>query len=272
MAVPGLRWWQKPQLISSSFTPQDGGASAPLRAHSHPACLLLPHTPFLDPKPHHFCYRLTPAHRYPFSVPVPTNALVASLLILLNFSLHVWHSRFPALQLRAQPSPLRGAGLLLCMRAARINGARSRAKIGQKRASARHPAAPAGGGGYEFRCQLETCQNTFYSPSRQRRYCSDSCRVKQEQQRRKYATRINMLATRECDCPGCETRFTPAHARHRFCSPQCRSREYRAAQRLRVRACAWCQTPLYGKRSSARFCIPAHRMAHARAENGPHTK
>ena len=88
------------------------------------------------------------------------------------------------------------------------------AKIRQK-LTVGHPASPLdGGGGWEISCQRAGCGQVFLSPSRQRKYCSSSCRRVVAEVERVRFSRMSDSVLNVCGRSGCEQVFIPRREGH----------------------------------------------------------
>jgi len=119
------------------------------------------------------------------------------------------------------------------------------------------------GGEWFKRCLV--CQQTFYSPAKQRRYCSDECRRTTEAQVDAIDSWMRNLAIAVCNTPGCENEFKPKTKSHRFCSTKCRLKFHNSFRTLTpARTCQSCGSQIEQQISSAKFCstkcrVRAHR-------------
>lgn len=113
-----------------------------------------------------------------------------------------------------------------------------------RRRAVAHPSEPSDQGGWRTPCARTGCEETFASPSRQRRYCSDRCRRLVEIARQKRMSFVEGLLLMSCGAPRCREVFVPVCPEHRYCSAKCRKRAHRASSNLGATRCAWCRTPL----------------------------
>lgn len=115
------------------------------------------------------------------------------------------------------------------------------------------------GGEWFKRCPV--CQQTFYSPAKQRRYCSDECRRSAEERAEAVDRWMQNLALARCAAPSCESQFRPRRRDHRFCSDACRYAFRNSFRNLNSsRPCVRCGKPFEAHRSTARYCSGACRV------------
>lgn len=130
-----------------------------------------------------------------------------------------------------------------------------------------HPAAPVdGGSGWATPCARDGCEQTFVSPTKQRKYCSDQCRRLVEEARSARNALLQGLLLFECAETRCRNVFLPENAQHQFCSPKCRKRAYRSSSDLSSTRCSWCKAPLPPRKTRRRrFCDAICRVRSNRA-------
>lgn len=105
-----------------------------------------------------------------------------------------------------------------------------------------HPAKPTESAtGWHITCERTDCSVSFFTPTRQRRYCSDHCRRLVEQERKARSERLEQLLLQTCSAADCAERFRASSAEHRFCSSACRKRAHRVASDLSSTICGWCK-------------------------------
>lgn len=122
------------------------------------------------------------------------------------------------------------------------------------------------GGEWFKRCPV--CQQTFYSPAKQRRYCSDECRRSAEARVEAIDSWMRNLAIAVCNTPGCENEFRAKKKSHRFCSSKCRDKFRNSFRNLNsTRSCKQCGKPFESQRLTARFCSPSCRVRAHRHTN-----
>lgn len=119
-----------------------------------------------------------------------------------------------------------------------------------------HPAAPVdGGSGWEMQCEREGCDETFLTPTKQRRYCSTRCRRIVEEARTRRQEHLEGLLLYQCAAPRCTDVFLPERPGHMFCSAKCRKRAHRASSDLSPARCASCKKPLPPRKTRRlRYC------------------
>lgn len=141
-------------------------------------------------------------------------------------------------------------------------------RIRQSRGLA-HPAAPRPEGtGWETRCERSGCERTFLTPTKQRRYCSNTCQNLAEKARARRVDVLTSILLYSCAAPHCSNVFLPdrRNPRHMYCSTTCRKRGYRAASDLSPVHCAFCMTPFpHGKSRRRRYCDATCRKRAQRA-------
>lgn len=131
-----------------------------------------------------------------------------------------------------------------------------------------HPAAPVDGELWETRCEWSGCGKTFITATRQRKYCSASCRRHVEAVARKLADRLAGLMLTACAAPGCAELFLDERGQRLYCGQPCRQRASRAARDLSDYRCETCGTALERHRTKrARFCSATCRKRAARTRN-----
>lgn len=151
--------------------------------------------------------------------------------------------------------------------------AQRRYEASLRRNAITHPAEPHDNGGWSTPCARTSCSQTFASPSRQRRYCSDRCRRLVEAARQKRMTYVEGMLLLSCEAARCTNVFIPISPEHRYCSTKCRKRAHRACSNLRATRCTWCAVLLPESSTRRRlYCGARCRKRAERADSQPAAK
>lgn len=129
-----------------------------------------------------------------------------------------------------------------------------------------HPAIPDDELGlWHIVCERPACRDVFVTKSKQRRYCSESCRRLVEQQRARTVDYQSQQLTEVCAAEGCRAPFVRSRVNHLYCSAVCGQRARRARARCTLPTCLSCDKGMPDRTVRARYCSPACRVRAARA-------
>lgn len=118
-----------------------------------------------------------------------------------------------------------------------------------------HPAEPIDDLGlWQIPCERPGCDTTFVTKTKQRRYCSDTCRREVEATRKRRMDTISKLVAATCARESCDIVFVPRQSRHRFCSTECRVASWRHSGQIALSVCLECGTPLVSPTTRTRYC------------------
>lgn len=128
-----------------------------------------------------------------------------------------------------------------------------------------HPAVPNDEFGlWQINCERPACRGMFVTRSKQRRYCSESCRRFVEQQRAHTAEYQVQQLTAVCAASDCRAPFVRSRVNHFYCSKTCGQRARRAAGKCALTICLSCGNSMQDRTVRARYCSDACRVREAR--------
>lgn len=125
-----------------------------------------------------------------------------------------------------------------------------------------HRSSPVDGSSLFTRdCEFDGCRRPFFTPARQRKFCSEPCARKDQRQKAAAARSRYESLTEQCAAEGCSERFFRLRENHQYCSSKCRDRSRdKKSARHQARQCEACEETFIPKSSRARFCSDRCRV------------